>query len=448
MRERIPWFDGAKLDDITDYLTYVFVPALFVWRGALVPNAWVLPVVTPILLSSAYGFNRTDAKTSDHFFTGFPSYWNVVTFYLLVARWPSEVNAAILVGVCGAGVRADPLRLPVSNAGVERRDKRRRRDVGRADAAHAVAVPGCVRAGLLGLACLPVVLFPAVVLAPLRAKSFETRDSTPRGVPVKPIPIHAFNPGPYTGDGNWTWLIRGRVTTLIDAGTGESRHLEAIERALDGAALSQVIVTHGHTDHASGVTALAAKFPGVRFLKMPWPERDGRWPAPWEPLRDGSVVPAGDDTLTAIHTPGHAPDHLCLWHAESRTMFCGDLAQKGTTIYIPPNLQGDLLAYLASLERVLALRPAQLLPAHGPVIDDPDRVLRGYIEHRREREAQILELLRGGESSPDVMVIRMYRGLKDTLVPMARESVLAHLLKLEHEGRARRSGDAWHIIEP
>ena len=282
---------------------------------------------------------------------------------------------------------------------------------------------------------------------------------------MKPIPLHAFNPGPYTGDGNWTWLIRGRVTTLIDAGTGESRHLEAIEEALDGAALSHVIVTHGHTDHASGVTALAARFPGVRFLKMPWPERDGRWPAPWEPLHDGSVVPAGDDTLTAIHTPGHAPDHLCLWHAESQTMFCGDLAQKGTTIYIPPNLQGDLLAYLTSLERVLALRPAQLLPAHGPVIDDPDRVLRGYIEHRREREEQILEQLRGGESSPDVMVIRMYRGLKDTLVPMARESVLAHLLKLEHEGRARRAGasatdasapradaapeeHAWHIIEP
>ena len=96
VRERIPWFDGAKLDDITDYLTYVFVPALFVWRGALVPNAWVLPVVAAMLLSSAYGFNRTDAKTSDHYFTGFPSYWNVVTFYLLVARWPSEVNAAIL----------------------------------------------------------------------------------------------------------------------------------------------------------------------------------------------------------------------------------------------------------------------------------------------------------------------------------------------------------------
>ena len=97
VRERIPWFDGAKLDDIADYLTYVFVPALFVWRGALVPNAWALPVAAAMLLSSAYGFNRNDAKTPDHFFTGFPSYWNVVTFYLLVARWSSSVNAAILV---------------------------------------------------------------------------------------------------------------------------------------------------------------------------------------------------------------------------------------------------------------------------------------------------------------------------------------------------------------
>jgi glyoxylase-like metal-dependent hydrolase (beta-lactamase superfamily II) len=265
---------------------------------------------------------------------------------------------------------------------------------------------------------------------------------------LKPIPIHAFNPGPYTGAGNWTWLIRGRVTTLIDAGTGEPQHLEAVEHALEGEPLSQVIVTHGHTDHASGVTALAARFSGVRFFKMPWLERDSRWLVPWEPLADGSMVAAGDESLTAIHTPGHAPDHLCFWHADSKTLFCGDLAQKGATIYVPPNLQGDLTAYLASLERVLALNPARLLPAHGAVIDDPGRVLRGYIEHRHEREEQIVALLRDGERTPEAMVARIYRGLKETLVPMARESVLAHLLKLEREGRARRAGDAWHIMEP
>lgn len=95
--ERIPWFDGAKLDDIVDYLTYVFVPALCVWRALLVPAGWTIPIASAVLLASAYGFNRSDAKTADHFFTGFPSYWNVVVFYLLVAGWPSSVNAIVLL---------------------------------------------------------------------------------------------------------------------------------------------------------------------------------------------------------------------------------------------------------------------------------------------------------------------------------------------------------------
>ena len=95
--ERLPWFDGSKLDDTVDYLTYVFVPALLVWRAVLVPAPWALPVAAAMLVASAYGFNRKDAKTADHFFTGFPSYWNVVTFYLLVAQWPAPVNLAVLV---------------------------------------------------------------------------------------------------------------------------------------------------------------------------------------------------------------------------------------------------------------------------------------------------------------------------------------------------------------
>jgi phosphatidylcholine synthase len=95
--ERLPWFNGAKLDDIVDYLTYVFVPALIVWRAILVPESWTIPVAALMLLSSAYGFNREDAKTADHFFTGFPSYWNIVVLYLLIAGWPPHANAAILL---------------------------------------------------------------------------------------------------------------------------------------------------------------------------------------------------------------------------------------------------------------------------------------------------------------------------------------------------------------
>lgn len=97
--QRLPWFSGAKLDDIVDYLTYVFVPAVFVWRSLLVPDAWTLTVVGAMLLSSAYGFNRADAKTSDYFFTGFPSYWNIVVFYLFVMRLAQQVNAVVLLAL-------------------------------------------------------------------------------------------------------------------------------------------------------------------------------------------------------------------------------------------------------------------------------------------------------------------------------------------------------------
>ena len=97
--ERVPWFNGAKLDDIVDYLCYVFVPALIVWRAILVPDAWTMSVVGAMLLSSAYGFNRADAKSPDHFFTGFPSYWNIGVFYMLVLRLPDRVNGVILLAL-------------------------------------------------------------------------------------------------------------------------------------------------------------------------------------------------------------------------------------------------------------------------------------------------------------------------------------------------------------
>jgi glyoxylase-like metal-dependent hydrolase (beta-lactamase superfamily II) len=260
-------------------------------------------------------------------------------------------------------------------------------------------------------------------------------------------PIHAFNPGPITGDGNWTWLIPGRVPTLIDAGTGDSRHLAALENALGGASLAQVLVTHGHGDHASGAPELARKFPGLRFLKLPWHGRDDKWAVPWEPLADGTQIEAGDGILTAVHTPGHSPDHVCFWDAATRTLFGGDLAIKGTTVWIPTRLGGDLADYLLSLERVLALEPMRMLPAHGPAIDDPVPLLRSYLAHRREREAQILAALRSGDRTPRAIVARVYADLADPLAPLAEESVTAHLVKLERDGRARRTADAWNIIE-
>lgn len=263
---------------------------------------------------------------------------------------------------------------------------------------------------------------------------------------MHPVALNARNPGPMTGGGNWTWLLTGRIPTLIDAGTGHARHIDSIAEALKGRPLAQVLVTHAHSDHASGASALAGRMSGARFLKMPWPERDARWPAPWEPLSDGEVVDAGDTSLTVLHTPGHAPDHLCFWHEESRTLFGGDIAIKGTTVYIPSAHHGDLAAYIASIERVIALQPVRLLPAHGSVITDPVTVLRRYLVHRQEREEQILALVMRGIGTPDAIAAGLYRGLSDERMMRAREMVGAHLIKLEREGRVIRRDDAWHMI--
>ena len=96
--ERLPWFNGALLDNLVDYVTYVFVPVLLVWQALLVPDEWSMPICGLMLVASGYGFSRIDAKTDDHLFTGFPSYWNIVAFYLYVARWPQRVNVLLLTG--------------------------------------------------------------------------------------------------------------------------------------------------------------------------------------------------------------------------------------------------------------------------------------------------------------------------------------------------------------
>jgi glyoxylase-like metal-dependent hydrolase (beta-lactamase superfamily II) len=147
-----------------------------------------------------------------------------------------------------------------------------------------------------------------------------------------------------------------------------------------------------------------------------------------------------------IHTPGHAPDHVVLWHAASRTLFGADLLQLGNTVAIPASNGGDLAAYLRSLKRVHALGPARVLPAHGPVIDDPLALIDHYLAHRHHREVQILTALEGGIDTVDTIAKRIYTGLDPRLGPLARESLLAHLVKLEHEGLVRRDGPRWLLL--
>lgn len=259
---------------------------------------------------------------------------------------------------------------------------------------------------------------------------------------MNPLRLHAANPGPMTGDGNWTYLIGGDDSVLIDAGVGKPSHLEAIAAAAP-AGPARVIVTHGHSDHVSGAPAILERWPSAAFWKHPWPQRDPK--LPWSTLVDGDVVTTGAGPLVVMHTPGHAPDHLTLWHADSRTLFVGDMLVQGSSVVIPASGGGSLSAYLASLHRLRQLQPLRALTAHGPIIEDPVAVIDQYLVHRAEREQQVLDALSHHDETVEAVAARIYPTLIDALVPMARESVLAHLRKLQDEGRVKEESGKWRL---
>jgi glyoxylase-like metal-dependent hydrolase (beta-lactamase superfamily II) len=263
----------------------------------------------------------------------------------------------------------------------------------------------------------------------------------------EPVRLPAWNPGPMTGHGNSTYLIvgTGGRAALLDAGVGEPRHLAEVGRRLSErhARLDVVLVTHAHHDHAAGVRALAAAHVGAEFRKYPWPEEDGKYTVRWRAIDDGEVVDAGGEPLMALHTPGHSPDHLSFWHEPSATLFAGDLVVPDGSVMIQWSRGGDMGQYLTSLRRVLAVNPRRLLPAHGEEVTRPAELLSRYLEHRAERERQVVASLEAGRETVPAIAESIYDRIDPALMPAARENVRAHLEKLKAEGRVREDRGRW-----
>ena len=249
------------------------------------------------------------------------------------------------------------------------------------------------------------------------------------GHAMRVIRILAPNPGPFTLEGTNTWIVGAGPSLVVDPGPPDGRHIEEIQR--EAGRIGTILLTHHHPDHApaAAMLALAVNAPVLAFR----PEKGE------VQMEDGQLVPGGGVKLRVLHTPGHTSDHVVFHEPMSGAIFTGDtVLGRGTSVIDPP--EGNLSDYMASLERILALRPGVLYTGHGPAVWRGEAKLREYLEHRSVREQQVLQGLRGGARSAQELVPYIYKAYPAELHAAAARSLLAHLLKLEGEGRVRSEG--------
>ena len=267
--------------------------------------------------------------------------------------------------------------------------------------------------------------------------------------------VLAPNPSPFTFTGTQSYLVGASgAIAVIDPGPDTPDHLAALDAAIGNDDVVAIMCTHTHRDHSPAAAPLSARtgapIIGCAPLALDTlgPRADAPFDRDYAPVRvlaDGEQVTGPGFTLAAVATPGHTSNHLCFALEETGALFTGDHVMGwSTSVVAPPD--GDMAEYMASLAKLQARDDRVYYPAHGPAVDRPQQLLRGMIGHRRQRERQILRLLGQRRQAIPALVAQMYKGLDARLRPAAGQSVLAHLMQLEQQGRIARSGDIWTTI--
>lgn len=274
-----------------------------------------------------------------------------------------------------------------------------------------------------------------------------------RAVPLSPrlVRVTADNGSVMTGPGTNTYLVGGgsdNLWAVIDPGPDDPAHVQAVLAAAPGP-IRWIFATHTHLDHSPATAALAAAtgatVHGRRAAHPEW--QDANFTPDIELAGGERFVLAPDCTLRAIHTPGHASNHLCYLLEQEKLLFTGDhLMQLSTVVINPPD--GDMAAYLGSLRELLAEDLEWLAPGHGFLMARPREVIEAVIAHRLKREAKVVDALRAlGTAGADVLLARVYDDVPPRLHAMAMRSLKAHLLKLEHDGAAVEREDGWALAD-
>lgn len=255
--------------------------------------------------------------------------------------------------------------------------------------------------------------------------------------------VTAPNPSVMTGPGTNAYIIGGDALALIDPGPAIDGHIDILLRQV-GDKLRWILCTHTHEDHSPAALKIRAAT-GAQVIGK-HPPKDGRQDATFAPdwaIQDGERLQGPGFTLRAIHTPGHASNHVCYLLEEERLLFTGDHVMQGSTVVITPP-DGSMVQYLEALERLLGFDIARFAPGHGHVIESPYDEVRKLIKHRMGREKKVIGALqKARRATLDTLVPLAYDDVSEKLHPVARRSLHAHLLKLEKDGKAKREAEDW-----